>query len=126
MGKPKKGSVKPKEVGPVYFQYCKKNMKVSSAKSMDELCQPMVKKIEEKMVWVPSDTDVTPEIVCKTADELKTAYPDHASTMGEKEKERLKEENAAKAAKDALAKKAKDLSAGMAADLKAVLEEASK
>jgi len=57
-----KKKVPPADVGKLFKQYCIKNMKVSSAKSMEELCDPMGKKADEKMAWVPPETNVTPEI----------------------------------------------------------------
>lgn len=77
--RPKGAKVSPAEVGGLYFEYCKKNMKVSSAKSMDDLCAPLVKKIQEKMQWVPSEVAVTPEIACKSVDKLKEEFPEQVA-----------------------------------------------
>lgn len=74
-----KGKVAPKEVGDLYLKWCKKNMKVSSAKSMDELCAPLVKKVSDKMQWVPADVTVTPEIACDSVDTLKSKFPEQVA-----------------------------------------------
>merc|ERR1719245_1650075 len=73
--KPHKGTVLPKNVGALYKTWCKKNMKVSSAKSMDELCAPLVKKVESKMIYIPEETEVTPEMACEQVDSLKKMFP---------------------------------------------------
>lgn len=72
------GKVKPNAVGDLYKGYCKKNMKSSSAKSMDVLCQPLVEKVEEKMRWVPPDHDVTADLVCLSLDKIKAEFPEYA------------------------------------------------
>merc|ERR1719491_1963611 len=46
---------------------------------MDELCAPLVKKVEDKMVWVPADTLVTPEIACDNVDNLKKKFPEQVA-----------------------------------------------
>merc|ERR1712190_104136 len=102
----------------------KKNMRVGSVKSMDELCQPIVKKVEDKMVWVPPDFAVTPEIVCKTMDQIKAEFPEHAKTMSVSEAAKKKTEDAEEAAKKQLAEKAKVLVANMEKDLSAILKKA--
>merc|ERR1719433_584132 len=77
--KPGGGTILPAEVGPLYLKWCKKNMKVSSAKSMDELCAPLARKAEEKMKWVPPELAVTPELTCKSVDKLKEEFPEQVA-----------------------------------------------
>jgi len=113
--------IAPGEVGQLYRTYCKKNMRVSSAKSMDELCLPLVKKVEDKMLWVPATTEMTPEIVCKSVDQLKKDFPEHATSMLMEQEGKLKESRAAQAAKDELSKKAKELSTGIGASVQGAL-----
>eukprot|EP00927_Polykrikos_kofoidii_P072097 TRINITY_DN68251_c0_g1_i1.p1 TRINITY_DN68251_c0_g1~~TRINITY_DN68251_c0_g1_i1.p1 ORF type:complete len:236 (+),score=65.33 TRINITY_DN68251_c0_g1_i1:48-755(+) len=120
--KKQKGQATPKEVPGLFLEYCKKNMKMSSAKSMDDLCAPMVKKVEEKMSWVPPDTTVTPELVCKTVEKIKEAFPDYAATAVEREKSRSVEKENQKELVD----KAKALQAKMASEMKALLAKSSK
>jgi len=121
-----KAPVKSSDVGGLYLKYCKKNMRSSSAKSMDDLCRPIVKKVEDKMAWVPADAEVTPELVCKTLDQIKAQFPDHAATVGATV-------NAAKAVEDAeesdkvnLAKKAKVLGSKIEQELAVVLKNAGE
>jgi len=121
-----KAPVKPADVGKLYLTYCKKNMRVGSVKSMDELCQPIVKKVEDKMVWVPPETEVTPELVCKTMDQIKQEFPDHAATMSESEAARKKNEDAEEAEKKKIAEKAKTLGARIQEDLSDVLKKAGE
>jgi len=104
--KVRKGAkVAPSEVGALYTTWCKKNMKVSSAKSMDELCAPLARKVEEKMMWVPPATDVTPEIACEGADKLKERFPEHVKVA----EAQLKDTGAQEARKKQLLEKAKAL-----------------
>merc|ERR1712046_171147 len=110
--------------GDLYFKYCKKNMKVGSAKSMDELCQPMVKTVEKKMVWVPGDHEMTPELVCKTIDQIKAEFPDHAKVAEQIEQEKKKAEGAEEAERKELAEKAKGFSTGLGQDVAAILKRA--
>lgn len=72
------GSAKPDKVPGLYLEYCKKNMKSSSAKAMDVQCAPFVKKVAEKMQFVPPDTDVTPQLVCKGLKAIKEEFKDFA------------------------------------------------
>mmetsp|Transcript_97994 Transcript_97994/g.179534 ORF Transcript_97994/g.179534 Transcript_97994/m.179534 type:complete len:260 (-) Transcript_97994:147-926(-) len=113
--------IPPKQVGGLFLKYCKKNMKMGSVKSMDELCAPIVKKVEDKMLWVPEDESVTPEIVCKTIDDLKKDYPEHAANAAGIEEARKKREGAVESAKKELAGKAKLLGGQIADELKAAL-----
>jgi len=71
------GTVKPDKVADLYMEYCKKNMRSSSMKSMDVVCAPLVKKVREKMMWVPPDTDVTPKLVCKSVDQIKADFAEY-------------------------------------------------
>merc|ERR1719491_2245577 len=96
-------------------------MKSGSAKSMDELCAPIVRKVEDKMIWVPEDENMTPELVCKTIDQLKKEFPEHAAYALEIEETRKKKEGAVEAAKKELADKAKVLGGKIAEELKASL-----
>lgn len=118
--------IDPAEVGELYMTYCKKNMRVSSAKSMDELCGPIVKKVEEKMRWVPQETSVTPEIVCKTIDQLKEQFPEHAKVTQAQAGAEMDESRKQDAAKQELGSKAKELSTKFGEDLKASVAEASE
>jgi hypothetical protein len=118
-----KAKVKPAEVGKLYLTYCKKNMRVGSVKSMDELCQPIVKKVEDKMVWVPPEENVTPELVCKTMDQIKAEFPEHVKVMEKSEDARKKVENAEEAERKALADKAKVLGSKFAQDLTGILKK---
>jgi len=120
----KKKTLQPSEVGKVYLQYCKKNMRVGSAKSMDELCQPIVKKVEDKMIWVPTDFEVSPELVCKTLDQIKEQFPEHAASMAEGEATRKKEESAEEAQRKQLAGLAKSAGAKIEQDIVDVLKKA--
>lgn len=119
-------SVKPTDVGELYFTYCKKNMRVSSAKSMDELCKPLVRKVEDKMLWVPPDMDVTPDMVCKSADALKKDFPQHAAAAQAGADARFKEANAEKEEREALAKSAKLLSAKFNEEVHRILTESGE
>mmetsp|Transcript_11828 Transcript_11828/g.19417 ORF Transcript_11828/g.19417 Transcript_11828/m.19417 type:complete len:234 (-) Transcript_11828:96-797(-) len=121
-----KAKVKPAEVGKLYMNYCKKNMRVGSAKSMDELCQPIVKKVEDKMVWVPDDVEVVPELVCKTLDQIKAEYPEHAKLMAESEEARKRHEDVEEAEKKKIAANAKAFGASVAQDLAEVLKKAGE
>eukprot|EP00928_Gymnodinium_smaydae_P058564 TRINITY_DN41754_c0_g1_i1.p1 TRINITY_DN41754_c0_g1~~TRINITY_DN41754_c0_g1_i1.p1 ORF type:complete len:276 (+),score=59.27 TRINITY_DN41754_c0_g1_i1:51-830(+) len=114
--------IKPASVGDVYFKHCKKTMRLDSAKSNDELCKPLVKKVEEKMLFVPPDTDVTPEIVCKTKDQLKADYPEQAAVA----EAAGKEVSAADALREELNKKAKAVSGKIGDDIKQSLNQASE
>eukprot|EP00933_Yihiella_yeosuensis_P024480 TRINITY_DN18991_c0_g1_i1.p1 TRINITY_DN18991_c0_g1~~TRINITY_DN18991_c0_g1_i1.p1 ORF type:complete len:262 (-),score=79.11 TRINITY_DN18991_c0_g1_i1:218-1003(-) len=76
-------SSKPGDIGKLYGEWCKKNMQVGSSKSLDELCAPMVKKVAEKMSWVPPETDVTPPLVCGSVDQIKAQFPEYASKAEE-------------------------------------------
>lgn len=119
--------IEPKKVGGLFLKYCKKNMKMGSVKSMDELCAPIVKKVEDKMLWVPEDVSVTPEIVCKTVDELKKEFPEHAANAAGIEEARKKREGVVESAKKELAGKAKILGGKIAEELKQSLgKEAEK
>jgi len=114
--------IAPKEVGNLYSRWCKKNMKVSSAKSMEELCAPLVKKIEEKMRWVPADEDVTPEMACKNVEQLKEQFPAQVAAA-EAQLQLVKEEE--KKMKHVL-DKAKELKSKLSAELKEVLGASAK
>lgn len=106
-----------KDVAAHYNTYCKKSMKSGSTKSMDELCRPIVKKVESKMTWVPADDEVTPEIVCKTVEQIKEMFPDHAAKQGESEAANKKQEDAAEAEKKVLSEKAKALTGNIQKEL---------
>mmetsp|Transcript_36404 Transcript_36404/g.79496 ORF Transcript_36404/g.79496 Transcript_36404/m.79496 type:complete len:190 (+) Transcript_36404:915-1484(+) len=85
----KQGNASPKAVGDLVFAYCKTNLKLSSAKSMDELCRPMVRKAEDKMRHFPPNEVVTPELACKSVEELAELFPAHHRAMlEEQERER--------------------------------------
>mmetsp|Transcript_51784 Transcript_51784/g.150363 ORF Transcript_51784/g.150363 Transcript_51784/m.150363 type:complete len:239 (-) Transcript_51784:79-795(-) len=114
--------ITPAEVGGLYSKYCKKNMKVSSAKSMDELCAPLVRKIEEKMRWVPPDFDVTPEIACKSVDKLKEQFPERVATAEAQLQQAGAEEKKAKEVLD----KAKVLKNKLSTELKDVIADWGK
>mmetsp|Transcript_73067 Transcript_73067/g.190639 ORF Transcript_73067/g.190639 Transcript_73067/m.190639 type:complete len:235 (-) Transcript_73067:47-751(-) len=119
-------SVKPAAVGDLYFKYCKKNMRVSSAKSMDELCKPLVTKAENKMLWVPPDTEVTPEIACKSVDALKQDYPEHAAEFQSRSDAKATAAEEERKVREALSSKAKELSKLAGDDLEAIMREAAK
>mmetsp|Transcript_4278 Transcript_4278/g.6838 ORF Transcript_4278/g.6838 Transcript_4278/m.6838 type:complete len:237 (+) Transcript_4278:75-785(+) len=104
----------PADVGELYMRYCKKNMRVSSAKSMDELCAPMVKKVEEKMRWVPPDTPVTPPLVCLSLEKIKEKFPEYAAEA---------EENSRRlAAEEAQSRRLLDVAKGMQSKLSATVK----
>jgi hypothetical protein len=121
-----KAPVKPADVGSLYLTYCKKNMRVGSAKSMDELCQPIVKKVEDKMVWVPPDVEVTPDLVCKTMDQIKEAFPEHAALMADGEATRKQKEDVEEAKKKELAAKAKTLGSKIEQEVVDVFKKAGE
>jgi hypothetical protein len=113
----------PERVSKAALRYCKVNMKVASAKSMDELCAPIAKKIEDKMDWVPPDTVVTPELVCKSLDQIKKEFAEYA----EKAQQAIEDKKAGDYAKEAeqreLATKAQDLQKAMGGDIEDTLKE---
>lgn len=113
------GKAKPDKVGGLFKEYCMKNMKMSSGKPMDELCAPMVKKVDEKMSWVPPGTDVTPEVVCKSVDKIKELFPDYAATA----QKSAAEVDADKAAQQAFVDKAKELKSTLAKEMKETLQK---
>lgn len=113
------GTAKPAKVGGLFMEYCKKNMKMSSGKPMDELCAPMVKKVDEKMSWVPPDTQVTPEVVCKSVDKIKEMFPDYAATA----QQNADKVDGDKAAQQAFIDKAKELKSTLAKEMKETLQK---
>lgn len=118
--------IAPDRVGELFLKYCKKNMKSGSVKSMDELCAPIVKKVEDKMIWVPKDTAVTPEIVCKNVDQLKEAYPEHSKTALDNLSKAQQAKGVIESAKKELADKAKVLGSKIAEELKTSLAKDSE
>mmetsp|Transcript_14632 Transcript_14632/g.29699 ORF Transcript_14632/g.29699 Transcript_14632/m.29699 type:complete len:235 (-) Transcript_14632:305-1009(-) len=120
--RPSGAVIRPKEVGGLYSKWCKKNMKVSSAKSMDELCAPLVRKIEEKMRWVPADEDVTPEMACASVEKLKEQFPAQVEAAEAQLKLAAAEEKKHKDIVD----KAKELKSKLASELKEVLGASTK
>mmetsp|Transcript_2870 Transcript_2870/g.7977 ORF Transcript_2870/g.7977 Transcript_2870/m.7977 type:complete len:237 (-) Transcript_2870:156-866(-) len=115
--RPQGVKVTPAEVASLYFEYCKKNMKVSSAKSMDELCAPLVRKIEEKMRWVPPDVDVTPALACKNVEKIKEEFPEYIAVA----EAQLKVVGEDEAKHKHLVEKAKDLKNKLGTELKAAV-----
>lgn len=109
--------VLPAEVPDLYKAWCKKNMKVSSAKSMDELCAPMVSKIKDKMLWVPADAEVTPEMACDSVEKLKERFPEHMAIAEAKLKDTASDE----AARKALLAKAKELKEKLSVEVRDVV-----
>jgi len=124
----KKGTapIKPADVGDLYMTYCKKNMRSGSTKSMDDLCAPIVKKVETKMSWVPPTEEVTPELVCKTVDQIKALYPDHAATVATSEVAAKKKSDADEEDKKKLAELAKTLGGEIQSELAEYFKKASE
>jgi len=111
------GVAAPKDVGRLYNEWCKKNMRVSSAKSMDELCAPLVRKVEQKMVWVPPDAEVTPEIACEGVEKLKARFPEHIAIA----EAQMKSSTSDEARKRELMDSAKKLNAKLEAKMREAL-----
>merc|ERR1712039_1159983 len=69
------------------------------------------------------DTDLTPEIVCKTIDQLKADYPEHAVEMAAQEESRKKKEDSGQKKLLALAQ---GMSDKLAAEIKAAMADAQQ
>jgi len=119
------GVAKPDQVGNLYHQWCTKNMHVSSSKSTNELCEPLVRKVAEKMRFVPAETEVTPELVCKSAQKIQEQFPEHAKAIEEQLKKEASSRSGAQALvreqgkklQKALEKEVKDIIAVLGAQL---------
>merc|ERR1712062_970665 len=79
----------------------------------------MGKKVEEKMNWVPPETDVTPEIVCKTVDQIKELFPEYVV----KAQEHAKTADVENAALAEVTQKAKALRSKLADEMKLELRK---
>merc|ERR1712039_181089 len=88
----------------------------------DELCAPLVKKLVEKMRWVPKGTDVTPEIACESAEKLQARFPEQVAIAQAQLESADKEEKA----KQEMLKTAKALKSKLDAEVKSVLGKWSK
>merc|ERR1719473_674808 len=85
---------------------------------MDVLCAPMVTKVEEKMMWVPPDHDVTPDLVCLSVDKIKAEFPEYAE---EAEARKKKAENSEAGFKKKALETGKKLSKEIQQDIKTIV-----